>query len=35
MTGITQEYYVTLFLLVVEYIDVKQQETYQKLKNRG
>ena len=35
MTGITQEYYVTLFLLVVGYIDVKQQEIYQKLKNRG
>ena len=35
MTGIIQEYYVTLFLLVVGYIDVKQQETYEKLKDRG
>ena len=35
MTGVTQKYCVTLFLLVVGYIDVKQQETYEKLKNRG
>ena len=41
MAGITQKRYVTLFPLqslkkaVVGYIDVKQQETYEKVKNRG
>ena len=41
MAGITQKSCVTLFSMwylektVVAYIDVKQQETYEKLKNRG
>ena len=40
MAGITQKSCVTLFPLcplktVVGYIDIKQQETYEKLKNRG
>ena len=41
MAGITQRSCVTLFPLwslkktVVGYIDIKQQETYEKVKNRG
>ena len=41
MAGITQKSCITLFPLWslkkngVGYIDVKQQETYEKLKNRG
>ena len=41
MAGITQKSRVTLFSLwslkttVVGYIDLKQQETHEKLKNRG
>ena len=34
MAGITQKSCVSLFP-VVRYIDVKQQETFEKLKNRG